>query len=126
MVGIFFADIFDAKIIHHKGKRDGFGGMLLKGGGARNRFKAELRKVRFEAIIVDAPDLFQSKHTLADFHAYPSVGAERLEAVLVNNFGRDSSNCKLHIFVPSYLGTLVEVLDVQSHESSVVGGESAV
>ena len=47
VVGIFFADIFDAKIIHHKGKSDGFGSMIPKGGGVGNRRKAEPRKVRF-------------------------------------------------------------------------------
>ena len=126
VVCIFFAGIFDAKTIHHKGNSDGFGGMLPKVRGAGNGRKAKLRKVRFDAIIGDAPGLFEVGHTLADIHLHPTVGAERLEIVLVNDFGRDAIKCKLHILAPIHLGTIVEVLDVQSHETSVGGGEIAV
>ena len=126
VVIIFFAGIFDAKIIHYKGKSDGFGGIIPKGRGAGNGRKSELRKVRFEAIIGDAPGLFEAGHNLANLLVYPSVGAERLEVLLVNSLGRDASKCKVHIFLPSHISTVVEVLDVQSHKVSIGGGESAV
>ena len=74
MVISFFADVFDTKVVDHKGKADFFGGILTKGGGLSDRVLAKLGKVYLEPIVSDAAGLFQAWHAFADLQVYPSVG----------------------------------------------------
>ena len=42
----------------------------------------------------------------------PAVGAERAEAVLVDNFVQDACQGKFHVIVSGHGGAIIEILDV--------------
>ena len=45
---------------------------------------------------------------------------------MVKKIGSGAIKCKLNIFEPSHIGTVVEVFDVQSHEARVGDGKITV
>ena len=73
MVGVFFANIFDAKIVNDQRESDVFGSVFPKRGHTCNRGLAKLRKVELEAVIGDASGLIQNGYDLADLHANPPI-----------------------------------------------------
>ena len=73
MVGVFFANIFDGKIVDDQQESDVFGCVFPKRGHTGNRGLSKLRKVELEAVIGDASGLIQNGYALADIHANPPI-----------------------------------------------------
>ena len=73
MVGVFFANIFDAKIVNDQRESDVFGSVFPKRGRTRDRGVAKLSKVELEAVIGDLYGLLQTGHALVDLHVDPSI-----------------------------------------------------
>ena len=62
----FLNDIFDAKFVNDKGKKDGIGVVLPHCRGSGHRGKTELGEVRFESVVGDAAGLLEAGHAFSD------------------------------------------------------------
>ena len=49
-----------------------------------------------------------------------------MEAVLVDNFVQDACQGESHVLVSDHSGTIIEVFDIQGHESSTGSRNGAV
>ena len=126
MVRRVLADVFDTKIVYHKGEADVFGGMLPKGRGLSNGGVAKLGKVYLEPIVRNAAGLFQAWHAFADLQVYPSVRFKLEEVVLGDDFFRDYRQADFHILVTPHGGVVIKILNVKSDEAGTGGGGGAV
>ena len=70
---MFFAKIFDAKIVEDKQKSDIFGSVFPKRGRTSDRGVSKLRKVELEAVAGNASGLLQTQHSLTDLHVDPPI-----------------------------------------------------
>ena len=73
MVGVFFANIFDAKIVNDQRENDVFGSFFPKRGRTSDRGLSKLRKVELEAAVGNLFGLLQTGHALADIHVDPPI-----------------------------------------------------
>ena len=71
MIRIFFADIFDTKVVNDKRDGDVPRRMLPEGRGAGDRRIYKLGEVDFQPVIGDADGLFETRHAFADLHVRP-------------------------------------------------------
>ena len=74
MIGVVLADIFDAEVINNERKNDVFGGVFPKRGGECDGGISKLGDMHLEAVICNAPGLFQAWYSFADFHINTAVG----------------------------------------------------
>ena len=126
MVRRFLADVLDAEIVDHKGEADVFSGMFPKGRGPSDRGVSKLCKVYLEPIVCDAAGLFQAWHAFADLQVYPSVRCKLEEVVLGDDFLSEYLQADFHILVTLQWGVLIKILNVNSDEAGIGGGDYAV
>jgi hypothetical protein len=90
MVNMGATHIFDAKIVNDQGKRNGAGAMGPKGRCSFDGAIPKLGKVLGELIVGNATGLFESGHTLSNFHVHPSVSSifESVQVILGDDFVR--------------------------------------
>jgi hypothetical protein len=74
--GIGFVEVFDAKIVDGKGKREWFGGVSPETRSVRDGGIAEWCKVSAKLIVCQDGGLFQAIHAFADFDVGVSLGVE--------------------------------------------------
>ena len=76
MIGVVLAHMSDAEVINGERKNDFFGGVLPKRGGVRDGGISKPGEMHLDAVIHNAPGLFQACHSLADFHINSAVGGQ--------------------------------------------------
>ena len=90
MIRIFFANIFDAKVVNNKEEGDVTHLMLPEGRVAGDRRISKLGDVEFQPVIGNAVGLFETRHDFADLHIDPVVGADKVvQVVLINDLVRE-------------------------------------
>ena len=102
MISVVLAHIFDAEVINDEQNNDVFDGVFPKRGGACNGGIYKLGEMQLEAVIHNAPFLFQVWHYFADFHINPFVGGQGAEIVLADDFVRENAQGNVHVFVPGH------------------------
>ena len=70
---MFFANIFDSKIVDDQQESDVFGSVFPKLGRTRDRRLSKLRKVDLNAVVGDASSLIQIRHAFAYLHVDPPI-----------------------------------------------------
>ena len=120
MVGVFFANIFDAKIVNDQRENDVFGSFFPKRGRTSDRGLSKLRKVELEAAVGNLFGLLQTGHALADIHVDPPIWGKGEELVPGDDLFWDYGQGHFHIIIPVNGGIVIEIINVQGEES--IGG----
>ena len=113
MIGVVLAHIFDSKVLNNERKNDVFGGVFTKRGGVHDGGIAKLGEMQLDAVIHNAPFLFQAWNSFADLHINPDVGGQRAKIVLEDDFIGDNVQVNLHVFVPGHWSLIINVFNVQ-------------
>ena len=113
MISIFFAKIFDAKVVNNKGEGDVTRCMIPEGRGAGDRRISKLGEGYFRPVIGNAAGLFETLHAFADLHVDPTVGEdEDAQVVLLDDIVREEIQGKFHVLVSGHVGAVIEIFDV--------------
>jgi hypothetical protein len=127
MVGIVFANIFDAKVVDDEAEGDVAALVSPKAGGARRWGVAVFGEVGLESNVGEEAGLFKAVHAFANFNVHPSVrGGEGLQRVLLNDFVGNYAEGKSHVFVPFHGSVEVKIFDVGDHEAGVRGRDGTI
>ena len=126
MIGVVLAHIFDSKVLNNERKNDVFGGVFTKRGGAHDREIAKLGEMQLDAVIRNAPCLFQAWHSFADLHINPAVGGQRAKIVLEDDFVWDNVQGNIHVFVPGHWSLIINVFNVQGQLPGIGGGNNTI
>ena len=77
-------------------------------------------EVDFQPVIGNAAGLFEARHTFADLHIYPAVGAdEDVQVVLLDDIIREEIQGEFHVLVSGHGGAVVEIFDFKHHKPGV-------
>jgi hypothetical protein len=102
MVGIVFANIFDAKVVNDEAEGDVTALVSPKAGGARRWGVAVYGEVGLESNVGKEAGLFKAVHAFANFNVHPPVrGGEGLQRVWLNDFFGNYAEGKSHVFYRS-------------------------
>jgi hypothetical protein len=103
MIGIFFVDKLDAKIVDNKAEGDVARAMPLETGGT-GCWEVTIRsKVFGEALMGDESGLFEPVHAFSNFDVDPSVGGDYVkQVVLLYDFVGDDADWQSHVFISSH------------------------
>ena len=85
VVGVFFTNKFHTEIVNNKGEGDRLCGMTPKGGCMRNRVIPKRGKVRCEAVVGNAPGLFEAGHALLNFDVDHVVGSDKVAQLVLDD-----------------------------------------
>lgn len=127
MVGMFFAHIFDPKVVHYEAEGDGTSGVGEK---ARDLVRLDIAmgfEVGDKGIIGDSASLGEAIHAFADFNVDKTLFINNgCEIVLVNDWLWDDRDVDTHVFVTCHGIVEVEILDVHAHEFGIRGADDTV
>ena len=82
--------------------------------------------MQLEAVVCNAPVMFQAWHSFEDFHVNPYVGVQGANIILADDFVGDNVQDNLHVFVPGNWSVIIKVSYVQGQEQGIGGGNNDI
>ena len=99
MVGVFFADVFDTKVINDETKTDGAPCVMPEARGVADRCVAIATKEMDQLFFGKDASSGKTIHSVADLHIYLSVVGNVSEFVVRDDFLGDGVDGDEHVFV---------------------------
>ena len=126
MVGMFFANVFDTKVINDETKTDGAPCVMPEAQGVVYRFVAIATEETHQLFFGKDAGLGKTIHSAVYLHIYFSIVDNVSEFVVHDDFFRGGVEGDEHVFVIIRWCAKIVVFNVQAEPTSTWGRECAV
>ena len=126
MLSVLTADVFDTKVVNHKGETDRAGDVGEQTGRVGRGGVAMGREVGKEGVIGEAAGLREAVHAATDLGVDITVVHKGAEVVVLKDVLGDVRDLDPHVLIVVHRGAEVEIFDVHRHELGARGGDDTV